>query len=140
MKCICYRSARIVAMILVCVMSLSIFASAINVDAQPYYLSIARFSIQFDIPASGRSDIVGSVVSSSSDYSVNLTVELQQWKNSSWSTIKSWTTSGKGYVMIDENWYVVMGNKYRIHAAATVYDQNGKVLERATKNLATVTY
>lgn len=140
MKRICHRLACIVAMVLVCAMSLRIFASAAEINLQPRYTTVTYFYATLSIPPSGQSKIQGGVSLTNLSYTVNLTMELQQWRNASWATIKSWTTRGKDHVVIDENWSVVLGYKYRIHATATVYDQNGKVLERATKNSATVTY
>lgn len=140
MKRICHRPACIIALVLVCVMSLSIFASAAEVNVRPYYIAMTDFATTLSIPVSGQAKVRGEVILVDADYTVSLTMELQQWRNASWAAIKSWTASGNGRVRIDENWHVVLGHKYRIHATATIYDQNGKVLERATKNSATVTY
>lgn len=140
MKHICYRLTCIVAMFLVCVIVLSITVSADTGEIEPYYATLLNFSTTLSVSPSGQSKVRGVISLISDDYTADLTTELQQWNNGNWSTIRSWKTRGTEYVESVGYWYVMLGHSYRVHASATVYDQNGKVLERATKNSATVTY
>lgn len=136
------RSVRIIALALVWVIALSITASAESAKelAQPYYVGMSQFFVSLDIPASGRSEVLTIVSLTDKEYSADLTAELQKWDNGKWSTIKRWETNGSYFVRIEQNWYVLLGNKYRVHATVTVYDKNGKVLDTAYKDSVTITY
>lgn len=142
MKHVYKRSVRIIALALVWVIALSITASAESAKetVQPYYVGMSQFFVSLDIPASGRSEVLTVISLTDKEYSADLTAELQKWDNGKWSTIKSWKTNGSYFVRIEQNWYVLLGNKYRVHATATVYDKNGKVLDTAYKDSVTITY
>lgn len=136
------RSVRIIALALAWVIALSITASAASAEesVQPYYVGMNQFFVSLDILASGHSEVLAIISLTDKEYSADLTAELQKWDNGKWTTIKSWKTNGEYFVRIEQNWYVLLGNKYRVHATATVYDKNGKILDKAYKDSGTVTY
>lgn len=148
MKHVYKRSVRIIALALAWVIALSITASTASTASaesakepvQPYYVGMSQFFVSLDIPASGRSEVLTIISLTDKEYSADLTAELQKWDNGKWSTIKRWKTNGSYFVRIEQNWYVLLGNKYRVHATATVYDKNGKVLDTAYKDSVTIMY
>jgi len=62
---------------------------------------------------------------------IKVEANLQQFKNGSWVTIKSWTlTSVKDYCILMKSWYVPKGYGYRLVSTGTVYI-GGKQVESA---------
>lgn len=97
----------------------------------PLWTEIAEFTNSFDISDSGRATVESILYAFDVD-EIRLKADLQQLKNGSWSTIKSWTsTSNDIYCAIGEEWYVVSGYSYRLATTGTVY-KNGSQVEQAT--------
>ncbi|MGD9569269.1 MAG: hypothetical protein AB7V48_13340 [Sedimentibacter sp.] len=65
----------------------------------------------------------------SDGYSVRITVYLQRYFNSSWTTIDSWSGDKDIYSFVNETSAVSSGYKYRVKSVATVYDNNNNVIE-----------
>ena len=70
------------------------------------------------------------------DYS--LTVDLQQYIDGSWEDIDSWTENGSSGGTFSTTASLERGQKYRVRAYLRVYDDNGSLIETATKYSATV--
>ena len=63
---------------------------------------------------------------------LKIQVNLQQYKNGGWTTIKSWSNTSKDiYCAMGEAWYVVSGYSYRLVSTGTAY-KNGVKVEQAT--------
>ena len=98
---------------------------------RPLWTEIAEFTNSFDIASDGRAT-VESILYTYNVSDISLKAELQQLKNGSWTTIKSWTGKAKDiYCTIGEAWYVVSGYSYRLVATGTVY-KNGSPAEQTT--------
>ncbi|MDP4120309.1 MAG: hypothetical protein Q8876_04530 [Bacillota bacterium] len=98
----------------------------------PQYTHILLLIAGLGIDSAGKADCVGSVDSSSTSYKTSLTVSLQKYANSKWSTIKSWSDSGPGRGLIVENYYYVGSGRYRVCSTAKVYNSSGTLLETAS--------
>ena len=104
----------------------------IEEDISPRYISITKLTPS--LTRSGR--ISCAVQTDGHDYS--LTVSLQQYTDSGWETIDEWSENGNTYGTFSETYSPERGQKYRIRAHVRVYDDDGSLIETATKYSATV--
>ncbi len=111
---------------------LSAYAANANTDKpmSPRFSYILSMSAGLEINSAGKAVCGGTVTPSSNTYTSDLTVSLQQKTGTGWSTIKSWTDSGEGYlgVNLEGHWYVVHGT-YRVCSTAKIYSSSGTLLE-----------
>lgn len=71
---------------------------------------------------------------SASGYTVEIECKLQQYTGSSWSTLKTWNSSGSGYASIKENWAVSSGYTYQVYITYRIRNAAGNLLESTTTN------
>lgn len=125
------------------ILSLLLVLSVLSLTATPAtarYTNITSFAVSFSMSSSGLASCYTTIKLSNSTDSVDLTMELQQKNGSSWSTIKTWTTTGSKTVSLDKSWFVTSGYTYRIYVTADVSDSSGSAEETATLNSSTVSY
>jgi len=105
------------------------------------FISMSSISAGLSISSSGKSTCTGSVTPSSSSYTSKLTVGLQKSTGSGWSTIKTWTASGRGSAGADlVSYYYVSNGTYRVSSTAKIYNASGTLLETETAYSAQRTY
>lgn len=87
----------------------------------------------FDISSSGKAEIVATMDTKNSETdSLKIVSNLQQLKNGSWTTIKSWTSTTKSTsLIIQGTWYVSKGYSYRL--VTNYYAYNGSVVESTSR-------
>lgn len=107
----------------------------------PQFTYISLLSPGLSINSSGKATCIGLASAYDSSHTTILTVELQKYTGSGWSTIKSWSASSTGtsVAVVEENYYVVYGT-YRVCATAEVYNASGILLERKSLYSDTVIY
>jgi hypothetical protein len=103
------------------------------------YATIRSFTTALTIDKNGTAECSTKVQATSSSYTVNITMHLQQ-KDSSWETIKTWDTAEILNANLTETWYVISGYDYRIYVTASIVNSTGKELETATKYSNIVSY
>ena len=111
-------------------------------SVQPRYVKISILSSELlGISLAGRATCCGSVSLWDSSCKATLYVELQQSDDGdSWTTIKSWSDSGYGDVIIEEYWYVDSGYQYRVLTTAIVYSGTGAYIETEMAESTVQTY
>lgn len=137
------RFTRILTVLLALCMLTFTFstASAAEATVQPRYQRICYFTASLEISSSGRATCYGSVTPWVYTDIVDLTVELQRApQGGTWTTIKTWTTSGTDSVSIDKDWYVASGYYYRTRVTADVYTADGTFVEGVTEYSVTEYY
>lgn len=107
----------------------------------PLFTHISTLDAGLTIDSSGKATCIGNVTLYNNSYSTDLTVQLQRYTSTGWSTIKSWTSSGTGIpgTEIVAYYYVTRGT-YRVLSTAKVYDTYGYLVETQSQLSATVTY
>lgn len=116
---------KIVSLIILGVMCLSVNVSAsqaavqdvstqlIQGDMAPRFTYIVSAYTSLVLNSGGRLTCMGDTqVWPGNDAAI--TVELQQYKNGRWSTIKSWYYSDSEYASSFTDWYVASGYSYRL--------------------------
>ncbi len=101
-------------------------------EISPRYTNISRFTVS--LTSSGS--ISCRIQTSNCNYS--LTIDLQQRIDGSWEDIDSWSDDGYRSGTFSTTASLERGQKYRVRAYLRVYDDNGTLIETATKYSATV--
>lgn len=105
---------------------------SIQAEISPRYTNISRFTVS--LTSSGS--ISCRIQTSNCNYS--LTIDLQQRIDGSWEDIDSWSDDGYRSGTFSTTASLERGQKYRVRAYLRVYDDNGTLIETATKYSATV--
>jgi hypothetical protein len=119
---------------ILCFTSLPSFAESLDnakdTIIQPRWTEISQFNNSFNITSSGRADIKSTMYAFNVDF-IEVEVNLQQFKNGSWATIKTWTGTSEDVICsVVGSWYVQKGYSYRLKSTGTVYI-NGQQVEQA---------
>lgn len=94
---------------------------------KPNWTEISQFSNTFDISSSGLATVESLLYAFDVD-EISIVANLQQYKNGSWSTIKTWSKNSTDvYCGIGETWYLVSGYPYRLVTTGTVYEDGMQV-------------
>jgi hypothetical protein len=97
----------------------------------PNYLAIKNTSIYLSISTSGKATCSASL-STWGGYGCGIILDLQQYKNGEWETVKSWTSTSEGmYTSINKEIYVPKGYTYRLKAFFYA-TQNGDIVDSTT--------
>ena len=117
-----------------CSMPCSAFAADVNGFVasvgivSPRYATIRSLSAELKISSSGQASCKVEV-SLYGSYRGEVTMYLQD-RNSGWQTVKSWSGTGSG---CNGSYYVPEGDSYRVKGVLSVYDNEGNLIETATK-------
>lgn len=105
----------------------------------PLFTYINLFETCFVITASGRADVDVFVFAPGAD-ETEVRANLQQYKNNSWTTIKSWSYTEEGDSCgMAKSWYVASGYSYRVVSYGYVYI-NGVIVESTSITTQTRSY
>lgn len=72
-------------------------------------------------------------------YLACITMELQEYKNNEWTTIKTWSETDTDYVALNISYFTVKGT-YRLRLTHKAYDSNMKQVESFIKYSETIFY
>ncbi len=102
-----------------------------NIIIQPRFTNISIYQNTFDLSASGKASVMTYLtVRTLSD--VRVEASLQQSKNGTWTTVKSWSSSASGTSSgLNVTYYVLKGYNYRMISSGKVY-KNGKLIEQTS--------
>ena len=95
-------SIMLVAAMLTAMATTARAMSPLQSDIQPRYVGVSTASANLTISSSGKAT-VSSRVCTSPGYTVNVVVSLER---DSGASVKSWSNSGGGNVIVDEIYYV----------------------------------
>lgn len=135
---------RISVLIVLCLMlSISVLpAQALQRAPQvinPRFTYIDEFQTTFDITSTGRADVDVYLYAAGAD-ETQVRANLQQYKNGSWTTIKTWNQYEQGSSCgLGESWYIASGYTYRVVSNGYVYD-NGALVESTSLTTQTHSY
>ena len=95
----------------------------------PFYTGVSTVVASVDVSSSGCASAYGKFIVRSG-YTADMMLELQLSSDGeSWSTIKTWTTSGSGTLTLDKIYFVSSGFYYRTVCSADIYDSNDNFVE-----------
>ena len=129
-------SIMLVAAMLTAMATTARAMSPLQSDIQPRYVGVSTASANLTISSSGKAT-VSSRVCTSPGYTVNVVVSLER---DSGASVKSWSNSGGGNVIVDDIYYVSHGHDYYVSASIDVFDRNGKLVDSFTTESSTVEY
>ncbi len=108
---------------------------------QPRFLTVASIVAEREMTFPGLIDCYSDVTLNNLSYTATLKMELQRSSNgTTWTTLKSWNTSGTSFVALDKSWYVLPGYQYQVKATVEVRNSAGTHLETVTKYSAILHY
>ena len=105
-------------------------ASAAVIDPiEPYFQKIISTYVDFSINEStGIANCYARCIAQDG-VTIKIVGTLQQYTNGSWVYVTSWSTTGTGVVVLDKQYAVYSGYKYRFIARFYIYDANGSFVE-----------
>lgn len=113
---------------LLCGMILPASAAVIDPVA-PQFKKIISTTVSFYVDeGTGIAHCYASCIAES-DVTIKITGTLQQYTNGSWVYVTSWTTTDVGVAVLDKQYKVASGYKYRFIARFYIYDANGSFIE-----------
>lgn len=71
---------------------------------------------------------------------VEVVVKLQQYKNSQWVTLKTWSAEDEWSVYLSGKYAIYSGYTYRVYVEGYVYNENGAVVETTSLEQQRVYY
>ena len=105
----------------------------------PCFTYIAIFATGYDISSTGKA-IVDVYLTARNVDSVKVEAYLQQYKNGSWTTIKSWSNTETGTdAGLGGIYYVAQGYQYRVISYGYVY-KSGSLVESTSYTSDSITY
>ena len=126
------RKAKSVVSVIVVLALLVVSASAAVV--QPRWTYIAAIVSDLQISESGYATLFGGGQAPATNVNkVKVIAELQQFKNSKWNTLNTWTATGSGWSVrtSTKTWPVAHGYSYRLYVTFEAYNGN-TLLESAS--------
>ena len=101
-------------------------------QVQPRYAKIHTLSSELlSINWLGKATCCGFVNLLDETCIIDVYVDLQRSEDGfdDWTTIKTWSATGNGNVIIEKSYYVASGYYYRVGTTAIIYDAQGNYIE-----------
>lgn len=129
----------LLAIVLVFATMIPVAATETENTISPRFTYIDRVSTGLAISSSGIASCTATGITFTAS-SAKLVCRLQQYKNGTWTTIKSWTDTGTPSTSIANSYAVYSGYKYRTYTSFYVYNSSGSLLESTACYSSTRTY
>lgn len=131
--------AAILTIVMLAVMAVPAFAAVPeNTVVSPQYTYIQSNYANLTINESTGGATCTSSCYATSGYTVSIECKLQRYTGTSWSTVKTWTTSANRYASISQTWTVPSGYTYRVYSTFRIYNSSGTLLETGTNSKSCV--
>ena len=115
-------------LILLVVGTMILPVAASQATVQPRWTYLDSVSAVLQINGLGIATCSGQAAVSSTNR-IAVYVTLQQYTDSGWVTIRSWSATGKTTTMAGGQYAVARGYTYRVNVFAYVYDSRGNIIE-----------
>lgn len=125
---------KAILFILIIVLFVTLFQPAFattaeNITVSPRYVCINNYAASLTVDESIGVANCSAWCYSVAGYTVEVSCTLQRKENSTWKTIKSWTSTGLEYASVDGYWAVYSGYIYRNLVIYTIRDSSGNIIE-----------
>jgi len=108
-------------------------------EVMPFFIAITRATNKLSLNSGGCLTCYADTCTQYG-YGSGVTIELQQYTNDGWRTIKTWTSSSNSNASIlEKDWYVAKGYSYQLKTTHTALS-NGNVIESFTKYSNIINY
>lgn len=108
-------------------------------ETTPLFDYINQINSSLEIDSKGIAQSTGYIRTMTGE-KVALTVRLQQYNNSTWNTLKTWSDEDLYSCTVQKDRAVSQGYSYRVETTGKVYDAKGKLLESVTVKSQTEYY
>lgn len=130
----------VLTLAILCTTAVPAFAAVPEDDAlQPQftYIDVTRVGLSINT-STGIATSTASCYAGGG-YTVEVVCKLQRYTGSSWTTVKTWTSTGTSAASVNEIWAVYSGYTYRNFSTFIVRNSAGQILE-STSNYKTYVY
>lgn len=118
---------RLLTLSIVCILLFTMVCPVLAVT--PRYNYTHSIYANIDINTTwGLATCTGEVIADD-NYPVELVLYLQVYKNGTWQTVKSWSTTDIFTAYISKPYAIYKGYEYRAYAVAYIYNDNNAVIE-----------
>ena len=115
-------------LILLMVGTMIVPVAALQTVVQPRWTYLTSISASLDINALGVASCGGRALVHSTNR-IAVYVTLQQYTDSGWVTIRSWSATATTATQVSGQYAVAHGYTYRVNVFAYVYDGRGNIIE-----------
>lgn len=133
---------KVVSLLLVLIIfsfAMPVFAVDANASApqdpiiEPNYVGLQSVTSGLSI-TNGTATCKGSAKAKYTNYSLNLTMQLQKKNGTTWSNVSQWTGSGTGVlgVSLNKTRSGLTSGSYRVKVTVKVYNGSGSLVESPT--------
>ena len=111
-------------------------------DVGLFYQYTENLTATLIIDSAGNATCNGKITPKDSSYTCSIIVKLQRQSGGSWTSIATWSDSGRGYAGASAGGTkkVSSGYSYRVSVTTVVKNSSGSVIETPSKNSVTRTY
>ena len=118
---------RLLSLFVILILLFSIACPALAVVPRYNYTASVYSNIDIDTTW-GVATCTGEVIAID-DYFIELVVRLQVYRDGSWQTVKSWTTTGNYSAYLSKPYAIYKGYEYRVYSVGYIYNDNNSVIE-----------
>ncbi len=105
----------------------------------PQNIAIISTYSDFELGTSGKLLCYGETLVQDG-YTAGVTMELQQYSNSKWTTIKTWSSTAVDFAYLDETHYAASGYSYRLKLTYKAYSSSLTLVESIVSYSNTIIY
>ena len=127
------------AVVLLFALVIPVGAAEVDSGISPRFTYISKVSTNLSISNLGVATCTGSSFATGVS-SVKLICRLQQYKNGTWTTIRTWSDTGTNAATVAKSVAVYSGYTYRTYTSCYVYNAAGTLLETVACYSSQVTY
>ncbi len=130
----------LIILMALCMLSTSALAAVADGNKiLPRYVGITQINATLSIDKTDKATCESVVKLKNPTYRADVTMTLYRSSDGSkWTSIKSWSDSGKGRVTPSENYYVLSGYYYKVEVTAKVYNAASTLLETVSAASETI--
>lgn len=107
----------------------------------PRYVEITSIDAVLSVDNFGKALIIASTRGSTNVSKIVLSVELMQYKNGRWNSLRYWkTTNNLSIASFVKEYFLESGYDYKLYVTAKVYDSRDKLIDSTTESSKIVSY
>ena len=105
----------------------------------PRYVGITEINATLTIDRTDKATCESDVALKNPTYRADVTMTLYRSSDGNkWTSIKSWSGSGKSQIKLSQNYYVLSGYYYKVEVTAKVYNAASTLLETVSAASETI--
>lgn len=130
----------LIILMALCMLSTSALAAVADGNTiLPRYVGITEINATLTIDRTDKATCESDVALKNPTYRADVTMTLYRSSDGNkWTSIKSWSGSGKSQIKLSQNYYVLSGYYYKVEVTAKVYNAASTLLETVSAASETI--